>query len=147
MDIVQHSRQSLTIFVWTRVQCGRVRERESKEWEIIYDAFNSFLFSLFLPSSFYMRHKRIFPLSFCLLLRNSDFGRREEKDFKIYCRLYVRETWNCFYLKRLSDIREHHQRLNCFSLASSSWLIQDGGGIFFLDSIISLSFDILWSWK
>lgn len=93
------------------------------------------------------RHKRIFPLSLCLLLRNPTLAvwqkkknenakRKRNETFKFIvdenwlCCGGVREseTWNCFYLKRLSDIREHHQRLNCCFAAF-------GGGDF------SLSFD------
>jgi hypothetical protein len=82
---------SLTIFfLYGRVQCGRVRER-AKNGQIIYDAFNSFLLLFRLPP--FMRHKRIFPLSFCLLLRNPDVWQFlcEERDFKIYCRARVCE--------------------------------------------------------
>lgn len=86
--------------------------------------------------------------AFFCAIRLWQFGKRmktrKEKEMKLLNLLSMKigyavvwwseresETWNCFYLKRLSDIREHHQRLNCcFAVL--------GGGDFY---IISLSLD------
>lgn len=78
-----------------------------------------------------------------------EFGRKKERTrnlLTLCCGVEKRksETWNCFYLKRLSDIREHHQRLNCFFTLLLLCVLWRG----FFISLFFLSSDILfWSWK